>query len=145
MSISAYKSVGLHSDINSASPHRLIQMLYEGAISSINQAIGAIDRKRYDEKSSLISKSIAILVELEASLNADRGGEIADNLAKLYSYMRESLLYASGANDTDKLSEVSSMLMELKEAWDEVPVELRYTSGGRVTPEVPKESEDEEL
>lgn len=128
MSIAHYKDVSLSSDINAATPHRLIQMLYEGALSKLAQAKGAIERHEYEKRSELISKSIAITMELSRSLDQEKGGELSDNLNDIYQYMRSRLMEANANDDTAKIDEVMALLLELKEAWDQVPVELRGTA-----------------
>lgn len=125
MSIAHYKDVSLSSDINSASPHRLIQMLYEGALSKLAEAKGAIERIEHEKRSQLISKAIAITLELSRSLDQEKGGELSDNLNDLYHYMRTQLMEANAENDVAKIDEVITMLVELKTAWDQIPVELR--------------------
>lgn len=125
MSISQYKSVGLQSDIHSASPHRLIQMLYEAALSKLAEAKGAIERKEYDHKSAMISKAIGILLELNRALDDEKGGELAENLGSLYDFMRRELMQANIDNSAEKIDSVYAMLVDLKEAWDQIPVELR--------------------
>lgn len=125
MSIAHYKDVSLSSDINSASPHRLIQMLYEGALSKLAEAKGAIERKEHEKRSQLISKAIAITLELSRSLDQEKGGELSDNLNDLYHYMRTQLMEANAENDLAKIDEVITMIVELKTAWDRIPVELR--------------------
>jgi len=125
MSIAHYKDVSLSTDINSATPHRLIQMLYEGALSKLAQAKGAIERKEHEKRSELITKAIAITLELSRSLNQEKGGELSENLNDLYQYMRSQLMEANASNNVDKVDEVIALLLELKEAWDQVPLELR--------------------
>jgi len=128
MSIAHYKDVSLSSDINAATPHRLIQMLYEGALGKLAQAKGAIERNEHEKRSELISKTIAITFELSRSLNQEKGGDLSANLNDLYQYMRAQLMHANVTNSSEKIEEVSALLIELKEAWDEVPVNLRGSS-----------------
>lgn len=125
MSIAAYKSVSLNSDVSSASPHRLVQMLYEGALSKLAEAKGAIERKDIEMRSNLLSKVSAIVLELSASLDKEKGGELSENLDDLYLYMREQLMLANLNNDAAKIDEVHDLLLELKEAWDQIPLEAR--------------------
>jgi len=129
MSISQYKNVSINADISSATPHRLIQMLFEGALTKINQAHGAIDRKEYDVKSSELSKVMAILMELSSALNKEKGGELSENLSELYLYMHGQIMKANASNDVSILAEVSRLLVELKTAWDEIPVSHRTMTG----------------
>lgn len=113
----AYAAVGLETGVASAAPHRLIQLLFEGALLAIAQAKQAIARGDVAEKGRAISKAIQIVEEgLKASLD-DRGGELSGQLRGLYDYMSRRLLFASLRNNTDALNEVSALLGEIKDAW----------------------------
>lgn len=118
-SIKNYQSIGTQTSIVDADPHRLIQLLFEGAASRIAAAKGHIDRKEYDKKSSQINSAISIIGGLQDSLNLD-AGEIAQNLERLYNYMIRRLFEASIRNDIAMLDEVSQLLSQIKSAWDEI-------------------------
>ncbi len=120
-----YTQVGTQSEASSASPHRLIQMLYEGALESVTKAKGHMVRQQIPEKCSQISRALAIIVDgLEASLNLEAGGEIAENLAALYDYMARQLVEANIRNSPDILDEVHRLLSEIKEGWDGIAPEV---------------------
>lgn len=114
--VNSYQS-GVVSEITEASPHRLIQMLYEGGLQKIAVAKGAIQRKEIAVKGENISKAIAILGGLRSSLDLSQG-EIATNLDNLYEYMERRLVEANLKNDVVILDEVSGLLREIKSAWD---------------------------
>lgn len=119
--LNAYKNVGLESGVASADPHKLILMLYQGAILAIASAKNQIGRKQIAEKGTSITKAIKIIDEgLKASLDVKAGGEIASNLSELYDYMNQRLLIANLKNDVKILDEVSALLAELKEAWESI-------------------------
>jgi len=120
-----YKKVGAQSGVASASPHRLIQMLLEGALEKINLAKGYMQRGEIALKGNHISWAISIIDGLRMSLDREVGGEIADNLDALYDYMGRRLAEANMTNDPALLEEVSGLLLEIKSAWDEIPQELR--------------------
>ncbi|TCS42407.1 flagellar export chaperone FliS [Reinekea marinisedimentorum] len=132
-SIKNYQSIGTQTSIVDADPHRLIQLLFEGAASRIAAAKGHIDRKEYDKKSSQINSAIAIIGGLQDSLNLD-AGEIAQNLERLYNYMIRRLFEASVRNDIAMLDEVSHLLSQIKSAWDEIRDEAltELRSAGRI-------------
>lgn len=114
----AYNQVGLNTDISEASPHRLIVMLFEGAILAVNTAAVSIEKKDIAGKGQYIAKAIEIISNgLKASLDLKAGGEIAQNLSDLYDYMNTRLLYANLHSNTAALREVGGLLNELKEAW----------------------------
>jgi flagellar protein FliS len=105
------------SEILSADPMKLVEILYRAAIESISDARGYLARGVIRERSNAISKACEILIELALNLDLQRGGDIARNLAKLYDYMQYRLLQAN-AEQTDKpLAEVDSLLRTLLEGW----------------------------
>lgn len=117
--IKAYAKVGVESGVAAADPHKLISMLYQGALLAIANAKNSILRKDIAAKGIAISKAIAIIDEgLNASLDKNVGGELARNLSSLYEYMGVSLITANLKNDMAILDEVSRLLTDLKEAWD---------------------------
>jgi flagellar secretion chaperone FliS len=126
--LNQYGKVAVGSETSYASPHRLIQMLMEGALDKIAFAKGQIERKDYAEKGRNISWAISIIQGLSASLDVESGGEIAANLEGLYDYMVRRLLVANKDNDAAILEEVASLLKEVKSAWDAMPAEVKQVS-----------------
>lgn len=122
--LNQYAKVKTSAGLEDASPHRLIQMLMEGALEKISLAKGFMERKEIAEKGSHISWAISIIDGLRVSINKDAGGEIAENLDNLYDYMERRLVEANLKNDTSILDEVSGLLMEIKGAWDAIPIEF---------------------
>ena len=119
--INAYRDVGLETSVMSADPHKLITLLYEGALLAIAKARSHMLAKQTAEKGSSISKAIAIIGEgLNASLDKNVGGELAQNLSALYTYMVTRLVAANMNNDVAALDEVTRMLVDLKGAWDAI-------------------------
>lgn len=120
-----YKQVGVHNNIESASPHRIIQMLMEGALGRIASAKGYIQRGNVAKKGENISMAISIINGLQTSLDHTLGGSISQNLDMLYEYMTRRLLEANLGNDLAILEEVNGLLLEVKSAWDQIPAELQ--------------------
>lgn len=117
--IRAYAKVGVESGVSAADPHKLIVMLYQGALLAIANAKNGILRKDVAAKSAAISKAIAIIDEgLNASVDKSVGGELAQNLSSLYEYMCMRLIAANLNNDMAALEEVACLLNDLKGAWD---------------------------
>lgn len=115
-----YRNLGLTSEIGQASPHRLIQLLFEGAITHLLRANAAIERNAYEEKARFIDKSVAIISGLRSSLDMSQG-ELPENLDRLYEYMSFRLLEASQDNDPKKVGEVVELLKTIKSGWDDIP------------------------
>jgi len=120
--IKAYKSVGVKDDLAVADPHRVIQLLMQGALENMAKAKGFIERKDFAGKSAAISKTMAIISALQSSLDMKAGGEISDNLFALYDFMNNQLIVASREQSQSKIQEVMDLLLTIKSAWDQIPV-----------------------
>jgi len=119
--INAYTKIGIESGVNAADPHKLISMLFQGALLAIANAKNGILRKDIAAKGAAISKALAIIDEgLNASLDKNVGGELAQNLSSLYEYMIMRLITANLKNDVDALNEVTHLLTDLKGAWESI-------------------------
>lgn len=119
--LSAYSKVGVETGVEGATPHRLVSMLYEGAVTAISAAKIHMLHKETGQKGEAISKAIAIIDEgLKISLNEAEGGELAQKLKMLYEYMAQQLLHANVRDDVVALDEVARLLGQLKSAWDEI-------------------------
>ena len=117
----AYTSVGYETEIDTANPHRLILMLFDGALLAIASASRHMQHGEIPEKGAAISQAITIIGDgLYASLDAQAGGELAEKLGALYDYMCTRLLYANIHNSRAALDEVSGLLGEIKGAWVEI-------------------------
>jgi flagellar protein FliS len=115
-----YSSVKVHSGVETASPHRLIQMLLEGALERIAQAKGAMMQNQIARKGELIGKAVAIVGGLQGSLNDKEGGALAANLDGLYDYIIRRLTQANYENNAEYLDECGRLLGEIKVAWDAI-------------------------
>ena len=122
-----YQDMG-NSSIVFSDSHQLILRMMDGAIDRIAQAKGAMSRQDITLKAETISKAIAIIGGLEGCLNHEQGGELSQNLTSLYEYMILSLAQANIDNATDKLEEVSNLLMEIRSAWVQIPAQLNQAS-----------------
>ena len=135
----AYKATKNQAAIDDASPHTLVAMLIDGALERIAEAKGALERiEQAGEGASLaidvavkgeaIGKAIGILDNLRVSLEHERGGEIAENLSRLYDYMTRRLLEANATSDADMLVEVAGLIKEVRVAWSQIPAEMHHLS-----------------
>jgi flagellar protein FliS len=104
-----------------ASPHKLILMLLEGAMTAIASAAVHMQAREIEKKGNAISKAIMIIENgMRASLDKSAGGEIAASLDSLYDYMGRRLMMANLNNDPAILKEVHGLLADIKSAWDEI-------------------------
>jgi flagellar protein FliS len=119
-STQAYSYVGAQTGIPSANPHKIILMLFEGAMVCISAASLRIQEGDVGKKGEAISMAMDIILHgLKSSLNL-KAGELAESLAALYDYMLSRLLFANINNDVAALEEVSRLLGEIKGAWEEI-------------------------
>lgn len=117
----AYRQVGAHAAIEGASPHMLIQMLFDGLFQSLNAARGSIERHSIEEKTEHISKAIRILQEgLTLGLDIQRGGELAANLKLIYDYSVKLLTQANLRNDAALVVEVISVIQPIAQSWRQI-------------------------
>jgi flagellar protein FliS len=121
----AYARVGTEIGAMSASPHQLITMLFDGARTAIGMAQHHLARKETSAKGNAISKAINIIDNgLKASLDAEAGGPagatLAADLAALYDYINQRLMYANLRNDPALLDEASRLLESIASAWREI-------------------------
>lgn len=116
-----YATVGMETGVVAANPHKLIVMLFDGAKAAIANAMQQMQNGETAAKGRAISQAIAIIDSgLRASLDKTAGGEIAVSLDALYEYMSNRLLVANLNNDSPILEEVSSLLNQLREAWEAI-------------------------
>jgi len=117
----AYAQVSVETGVSTANPHKLILMLYDGALLQIRTAGIAMQAKDIPGKGTAISKAIEIIINgLKVSLDMEAGGELAERLSALYQYMSDRLLYANLHNNQPALDEVAGLLATLREAWAEI-------------------------
>lgn len=102
------------------SPGKIVVMLYEGAIRFLQQAIDALEKKDYIEKGRLINRATDIILELDAVLNMEAGGEIARNLRRLYRFMVVHLMQANFKKDPERIRQTIHLLKNLLDGWKQI-------------------------
>lgn len=122
--LSQYRNVGERASVEQASPHRVVQMLMEGALNRIAAGVGYMNRGDVARKGESVGRAISIIEGLRSSLDMEAGGEVAANLDRLYEYMTHRLLEANRDNDPGPLTEVHGLLSEIKQGWDGIPGSL---------------------
>lgn len=117
----AYARVGVETGVESASPHRLIAMLFDGYMDALATARGALRQGQVEIKGRAISRAARIVDEgLKASLNLNGGGQLAEDLRSLYEYLTMRLTQANLRNDETILDECVSLVEPLRAAWREI-------------------------
>jgi flagellar protein FliS len=110
----------LQTNLTTNSPGEIVIMLYDGAINFLNRAKEQIDARDYAGKGISISKATDIINELSASLNAEKGGELAENLSKLYFWCIAKLAMANLKLDNSLVDSVIKVLTGLKSAYVQI-------------------------
>lgn len=118
--VSRYRQVGNEGAVEAANPHRLIAMLFDGAISRLAMAAGHMRRNEIAEKGAHISRAIEIVGALRASLDMNVAGGLPQRLDALYEYVSRRLVIANAENDPKILDEVGGLLRVIADAWAQI-------------------------
>ena len=111
--IAAYRKVR----VQTSDPGQILLMLYDGAIRFCGNAKEAMEEMNIAKKGEFISKTYAILIELQATLNHDVAPELCQNLSSLYQFMMEQLVNANINNEPKDLDSVVELLGTLRDGW----------------------------
>jgi flagellar protein FliS len=116
--INAYVKTGIETGVPEADPHRLVLMLFEGALAAIAQARLKLSAGDVAGRGKAISKAISIVQDgLRTSLDIEKGGELAQRLSALYEYVTMRLLDANLHARQDALDEAAHLISELHAGW----------------------------
>jgi len=113
------KGIGAYQEtaIGTQSKGRLIVMLYDGAIKFMKLAIREMEAGNYAAKGRYINRAQDVINELNAVLDMDNGGDVSQNLRKLYLFMSRRLSEANGKRDPQMVREVITLMEELNQSW----------------------------
>jgi flagellar protein FliS len=103
-----------------ASPAKLVAMLYDKAIVSLREAIHAIETGDIQTRFNANKRAGDIIAHLATTLDIERGGDIAANLARLYNFMLSRLVFVDVRNDPEPAREVIALLEPLRESWNQL-------------------------
>lgn len=123
-SIKQYQNTGF-AQVEQADPHSLISLIMQHILGNLAGAKGAIERKDIENKNKMLGKVIGLIGELQNSLDMEKGGEISVNLYNLYAYMITQVSQANIKNSAEPLTEVASLITEIKSGWDGIPEDIR--------------------
>lgn len=115
-----YQSINTQTGVVDADPHRLIQMLFSGALDKISIAKGCIQRDDVAGKGEAIGKAIGIVGGLRDSVRPVGDDGLADNLSSLYEFVTNRLTFANLQADVNALDESAKILKELQAGWDAI-------------------------
>mgnify|MGYP000403101795 CR=1 FL=1 len=123
--LNAYRNVHVASAVPYADGIQLIQMLFDGLLETLSSVEGEIERKNIAEKCRYLNRATSIVYGLQDSLDLNKGGDLARNLADLYDYLVRRLVYANRHNDVDAVREVKDLVNEICSAWELLPSLLK--------------------
>ena len=118
--ISAYQSVAMVSE-ETRDPHELVKLLFVGLTDRIASARAALDKGDHEARAIAVTRAQKILFGLRDSLDFELGGELALNLDSLYDYCLRRLTSAHAKEDDDIFAEVMDLMVNIREAWKEIP------------------------
>lgn len=120
-SASTYKQVSVETSVDHATPHNLVEMLFDGLLVAVGAARAAMQRGDIKAKCKQIVVAVRILEEgLKCALNMEQGGELASNLDRLYGYCVVRLTQANARNDDAALAEVQRLIEPLAKSWKQI-------------------------
>lgn len=130
-----YQNAYKKASVNTLDQTKLIIMLYDGAIKNASFAVEHLKSGQIEKVHDCLIKTKNIVTELMATLNMDRGGDIAKNLQSLYSYMFSQLIEANMNKKTEPVVIVIDLLKELRAAWTQINSKKKNDAKTQNTPE----------
>lgn len=119
----------LTQQVMTASPERLVFMLYDKAITSLREAIAAIEKGDIEGRWKANKRAMDILEHMWSTLDVDRGGEIADNLNQIFPFAMLRLPDVDIRNDPQPAEDVIRVLEPLRDAWREIAMKGAQQAG----------------
>lgn len=110
----------VQTQVRSSSPLELVVLLYDAALRATANAVDAMQRKDIPARRESMSKALAIISELQSTLNLDKGGDVAVQLDRLYSWMTDSLVQATVQQDATPIHDVRRVLETLRDGWSQI-------------------------
>jgi flagellar protein FliS len=119
--IQSYGNVKVTTGVATANNVQLIQMLFDGLLESLSTARGHIQHNNIAEKSKAVARASRIVIGLQGALDFEKGGDLANNLNELYSYLTRRFFHVNDHNDITVLDEIHGLMREIRDAWEGVP------------------------
>lgn len=113
-------SAYLDSQVLAASPLELVHLAYQGAIDRLMEARGHLAEGRFVPRIQAVTRVQQIIIQLQSSLDFEKGGEVSANLAKLYDYMLSRLNDGNRSNTDEPFAEVQNLLQTVGDAWKQI-------------------------
>jgi flagellar secretion chaperone FliS len=115
-----YRKMAVSTQVDEANPHKLIELMLDGAIQRLRLAESSVSNGDYARKAKAASEAGAIIDALSACLDLDKGGDIAGGLAALYDYASRRLAESNVGNDAKGFAEVAALMGDVAGAWKQI-------------------------
>ena len=131
----AYANSEREAAVESDNPHALIAVMYDELLRSMNVFFNNLDKSKADleARGRALSRSLSIIYALQSSLNFEEGGEIAENLFRLYEYSRQQLLMSAKFEEENGINSAIKSLSEIRDAWRMTASQAKIAAGGDVS------------
>lgn len=126
----SYSANQYRSNSVNTSPLQLVVMCYDGMLRFMRKAREALDSKDIENKVKYVNKTLAIIDELQSSLDFVRGGEVARNLDRVYDYFNRELMKVTMHNNVEALENCERLVRELRSAWAKIASENQNPNQG---------------
>ncbi len=116
----AYRQTAVETRVHEADPHKLVELMLEGAIQRLRTAEACVASGDISRKAKAASEAGAIVDSLSGCLDFEQGGDIAQRLEALYDYASRKIATANMSNDAEGFSEVATLLSDVFSAWKQI-------------------------
>lgn len=120
VALKGYNDIKVNAGVAGASPHGLIQMLYDGLLERIAQLKGAIEQNNIELRHRKVNQATSIVLGLREALNVDATEDLANGLDSLYDYIQRQLWAANVNSAPALLDECTELVLEVSTAWREI-------------------------
>lgn len=127
-----YASTYVETSVSEATPHKLVAMLYEGALKNLNLAKFFIEKQDFAKKSEHTNKALAIINSLRAGVDLEKGGDVAGNLYDLYDYCYRRVFEGASKNDAEIVQEIIGLINDVQASWAQMPDNVKYASKDQI-------------
>jgi flagellar protein FliS len=115
-----YRNIDVSSRVEGASPHRLVVILFEELLGSIEAAQAADRQGNMPKRAERQNRALSILHALEASLDFEKGGEIAVGLSSIYREARRLITLGAREGQAEPVEQARGMLVDIAGAWESI-------------------------
>ena len=120
VALKGYNDIKVNAGVAGATPHGLIQMLYDGLLERIAQLKGAIEQNNIELRHRKVNQATGIVLGLREALNVDATADLAGGLDSLYDYVQRQLWAANVNSAPALLDECTELVLEVSTAWREI-------------------------